>query len=823
MKPLLKNWAVSLVMIVCLTGAAFAGQNIDKVYKKTAQSGSKDRQYTVHLPTGYSGSTAYPLVMVLHGCKQTNKVIQHDTDFDRIADNEGFIVIYPFITTYDGMRNENCWGFWFDNEIHRDAGEVGDLYGIIQEVSSDYNVDANRIHITGLSSGGAMTTAAMVAYPDVFASGAPGAGIAYGETSSTVTFYVCSNPGTFEPTSQTVSEMDAEMSTRKRAVSALILHATDDCMVPIKAADNNRDAWLTAFGISSTPHTTDSGTTLGMPWTHKKYGTLDGRPSNVETFYVTIGGSENHGWVGGKSGAHSYPNGPDWSQVAWDFFKTHPMNANEAPTVTITSGSATGTCVDVSGTAADVDGSVSEVRVTLDGRMPQAEGIATGTTSWSYQKCNLPNNQRYVPNVVAIDDQGERSEVVIGAAISVGTPPANTAPSISNLTATVNEQCVTLSGTVTDDDAVSFVELNFDSQGWNPISLTGSSFSNTECGLAAATYYWDVRAGDNEGETTTEAGPNFVIEAPGYDEEISDTITNHQIAGRIPTADATYLDLFNTYGLSTAFTLYRVGTTWYHDRGNIPGGGGSSDTPPELTSDVTVSTDGNCATFTGSATDDNGVASVEIKIDGGSYATASLNGNDFGYNLCGLADGVHSSMVRVTDTKPQSIEVNGPSFTISTGGGNAAPTITVSSASGSDDGSGCISMAGSASDDTSVASIEVKIGSNAWQAAARNGDNWSFNQCGYANGDYALQARATDGPGLSTTVSGGTVTVSSGSFVCQDWYGTNYSHVLAGRAYDNFGYAYTVGADDLLGLDNIFYYSNVKETASGYFEIGTCP
>lgn len=825
MKLFKRSMVLGLMLLSFLAVTVFGGENIDKVYKKTGQTGSKDRKYTVHLPTGYSGDKTYPLVMVIHGCTQDQKKFQHDTEFDRVSDKEGFIVVYPFITTYDGMRNENCWGFWFDAEIHRGAGEVGDLNGIIQEVSNDYNVDANRVHVTGLSSGGAITTALMVAYPDVIASGAPGAGIAYGETSSTVTFKVCSNPGVFESVGQTVSEMNAEMGANKRLVPMLVLHATDDCVVPVQAANNNRDAWLSAFNIDSTPHTVNSGTTLGMPWTHKKYGTLEGRPSNVETLYVTVNGQHNHGWVGAESGENAFPNGPDWSQMAWDFFEAHPLNPNEAPSVSIVSGTASGTCVNVSGTASDSDGSVAEVRVSLLGRMPQATGVATGTNSWSYQKCDLPNNQRYVPHVVAIDDQGLSSATEIGTSVAVGNPPANLAPSISGLSATVNEQCVTLTGTVTDDDQVSLVELNVDNAGWNPTALSYDQFSVIQCGFSAGTYYWDVRASDNEGEASTLSGSGFTIEEPGYDEEATDTITYHQIAGRIPAIDATYLDLFNVYGINTQFTLYRSGTDWYHDKGNLPGGGGGTDNPPQLTADVLAETSGTCVTLTGSATDDKGLSKVEFSLDGGTYVEASLNGNDFAYQSCGLTDGTHSSSIKLTDTLPQSLTFDGPSFQISNGGtGNQAPGIVVGQATGSSDGTGCLSMSGTASDDTSVASIEVKIGSASWQSAARTGDNWSFDQCGYSDGDYALQARATDGPGLTTTVSAGTVTVSSGGgFVCQDNYSTNYSHVLAGRAYDNFGNAYTVGGEDYLGLDNIFIYNHVKETASGYFELGTCP
>ena len=65
-------------------------------------------------------------------------------------------MVYPFITSYGGLREENCWGFWMDEQIHEGRGEVQDLAGIIAEVRRDYRVDPDRIHIAGLSSGAAM-------------------------------------------------------------------------------------------------------------------------------------------------------------------------------------------------------------------------------------------------------------------------------------------------------------------------------------------------------------------------------------------------------------------------------------------------------------------------------------------------------------------------------------------------------------------------------------------------------------------------------------------------------------------------------------------
>ena len=151
-----------------------------------AYPGSRTRRYRVHLPGGKATRGPLPLVMVLHGCRQDNLDIENISGFNEIADKHGFLVVYPFITSYRGLRNRNCWGWWFGREIHAGAGEVEDLWQIIDEVSQHYAVDANRIHVTGLSSGAGMAVAMMVAHADKIASGAAVAGVPYAEKAEAV-------------------------------------------------------------------------------------------------------------------------------------------------------------------------------------------------------------------------------------------------------------------------------------------------------------------------------------------------------------------------------------------------------------------------------------------------------------------------------------------------------------------------------------------------------------------------------------------------------------------------------------------------------------
>ena len=52
---------------------------------------------------------------------------------------------------------------------------------------------------------------------------------------------------------------------------------------------------------------------------------------------------------------------------------------------------------------------------------------------------------------------------------------------------------------------------------------------------------------------------------------------------------------------------------------------------------------------------------------------------------------------------------------------------------------------------------------------------------------------------------------------------SNYAHAQAGRAYQSGGYTYANGSNQNMGLWNVFVTTTLKQTASNYYVIGTCP
>ena len=76
----------------------------------TFSSSADSRPYVVYTPANYQVGTATPLLVLLHGCKQTAEDFAVGTQMDQLAEQYGFIVLYPQ-QIHTSNRNL-CWN-WF--------------------------------------------------------------------------------------------------------------------------------------------------------------------------------------------------------------------------------------------------------------------------------------------------------------------------------------------------------------------------------------------------------------------------------------------------------------------------------------------------------------------------------------------------------------------------------------------------------------------------------------------------------------------------------------------------------------------------------------
>ncbi len=87
------TWFYTAALLLGGSMLAEAGTRTDYTFSAESYSGSKNRQYSVYQPDGLS--SAAPMVMALHGCKQNQNDVLNDWGLTAAADRYGFILVVP--------------------------------------------------------------------------------------------------------------------------------------------------------------------------------------------------------------------------------------------------------------------------------------------------------------------------------------------------------------------------------------------------------------------------------------------------------------------------------------------------------------------------------------------------------------------------------------------------------------------------------------------------------------------------------------------------------------------------------------------------------
>ena len=126
--------------------------------RKTITSEGQKREYLQYAPSDLGSKR--PLIISCHGMNQSAKY-QWDMlkDAQTLADKEKFVIVLP-----EGINNG------WDISGDRDINLIKDL---IAQMKKDFDIDENRVYLSGFSMGGMLTYHAMNKIPDVIAAFAP--------------------------------------------------------------------------------------------------------------------------------------------------------------------------------------------------------------------------------------------------------------------------------------------------------------------------------------------------------------------------------------------------------------------------------------------------------------------------------------------------------------------------------------------------------------------------------------------------------------------------------------------------------------------------
>jgi poly(3-hydroxybutyrate) depolymerase len=213
------------------------------------QSGGTNRSFILYIPSGYDGTKRLPLVFDVHGYTSWADEQLQRSKWDKMADQEGFVLIDP-----DGVNESWNAGSCCGGNNQNDVGFFRDM---VTKATEELCIDSKRVYVSGHSNGGAMTYRLACEAADIFAAVAP----------------VC-------------GWMTVSSCNPSRPIPVLAIRGKDDSTVRIDTADADIDEWLSNNQCSATPVTTAG---VCKTYTSCAAGTqvMDCRPRGNHNFFYS--------------------------------------------------------------------------------------------------------------------------------------------------------------------------------------------------------------------------------------------------------------------------------------------------------------------------------------------------------------------------------------------------------------------------------------------------------------------------------------------------------------------------------------------------------
>ncbi len=265
--------------------------------------------YKLFVPARGTGKRR-PLVLMLHGCTQDPDDFAAGTRMNRLAAEQGFLVLYPTQTQQHNAAK--CWNWFLPHHQQRERGEPALLAALTQTVMAEHAADPARVYVAGLSAGGSMAGILGRTHPELFAAVGVHSGLPIGAAKDLMSAMAAMRNGAtgtaaagpLRPTIVFHGDADETVHPRNgEAVAAAALAAT-------------------AGGDGPQPHETQGRSKQGRAYARRTYADAHGRIA-VEHWLLHGAG---HAWAGGSAeGSFTDPTGPDASAEMLRFFLSHPQ------------------------------------------------------------------------------------------------------------------------------------------------------------------------------------------------------------------------------------------------------------------------------------------------------------------------------------------------------------------------------------------------------------------------------------------------------------------------------------------------------------------
>jgi poly(hydroxyalkanoate) depolymerase family esterase len=277
------------------------------------------RPYKLYIPKSYADGKGneVPMVVMLHGCTQSPDDFAAGTQMNALAEQHGFLVVYPAQAA--NANGSKCWNWFRSEDQGRDGGEPSLIAGITQEVALHYRIDKRRIFIAGLSAGAAMAVILGATYPELYAAVGAHSGLPYAAAHDVPSaFSAMKGSGAPAGLSQRFAGLRATRPSVRHSVPTIVFHGDSDGTV---AASNGAAIVESTVAVTDQQSlrvsTHEGATSSGRTYSRTVYANI---AENVIVEHWVLHGA-GHAWSGGSSsGSFTDPSGPDASAEMIRFF-----------------------------------------------------------------------------------------------------------------------------------------------------------------------------------------------------------------------------------------------------------------------------------------------------------------------------------------------------------------------------------------------------------------------------------------------------------------------------------------------------------------------
>ena len=271
----------SLLMVLCLQMAAQTWEDVNV--------GTSTRKTLTYVSKNVEKSPA--LVISLHGFNQDPEFQQNQTQWNALADTEGFIVTYP-------MGNNRMW------DTHG-TSDVKFVETVIKEMINQHHVDKNRIYLSGFSMGSWLGYHCLETLGDQIAAFGPVSGVDIGK----------------QPKAN-------------RKVPIMHIHGTGDDVFKYTGDPSHMAGGYPSIEEYVKKWAAYEGCDANNPQVVRPYPSSRKTANATRTIYNNVNNDVEVNLISidGKGHWHSNdPNGVNSTQELWNFFKRHRLNQHSTP------------------------------------------------------------------------------------------------------------------------------------------------------------------------------------------------------------------------------------------------------------------------------------------------------------------------------------------------------------------------------------------------------------------------------------------------------------------------------------------------------------